>query len=172
VRILSGGATIETLEAAVADATGHVAHVLVAPPSDPPTDPNVVYNLDLPLDLVWDDYDALTFRVGAVYDLTDEAAIAAGTLPDFILFFRGFDTALEVSSSELSSSLVPRRPVFHRVIHHDATIENCTVLRLETMSVPISMLADLHGPVSAFSIMTAPGFDRQLFFTSFQLIRH
>jgi hypothetical protein len=172
VRILSDS-TIETLAEAAPNATGHEAHVLVVPPPAPPTEPRVAYNLEIPtLDVVWSDYDALTFRVGAEYDLTDEASIAADALLDFILFFRGLDTALEVKGSELTSSLVPRRPVFHRVIHNDATIENCTLLRLETMSVPISMLAPLNGLVTSISIITAPGFDRRLFFTSFQLIRH
>ena len=172
VRVL-GDATIEPFSCGGSDAHRPRGDVLVVEPPDPPTEANVAYDLSFGnFDIVWADYDALTFRVAAVYDLTDEAAIAAGTLPDFTLFFRGLDTALEVGSSELSSSLVPRRPVFHRIIHNDATIENCTLLRLETMSVPISMLAALQGPVTAISIITTPGFDRRLFFTSFQLIRH
>ncbi len=164
-----GDATIQRMDSVVGDDTAHEASVLVVEPSDAP---GVEYTLDLGTDNTqWTDYDALTFRVGTTYDLDDEASIAAGTLPDFNLFFVGLEASLEISSSELASSLVPRRPAFHRVVHHDATIENCTLLRLETMSVPISRLAHLH-PIERIQIITAPGFDRQLFFTSFQLIRH
>lgn len=167
-----GDASIQSMRIVAGDETGHVASVLVVEPPSTPSASTPEYTLELGLSgPVWHDYDALTFSVGTLVDLTDEASIAAGQLPDFALVFRGFEDSLTIWSSELSGSLVPRRPVFHRVIHLDDTIENCTMLRLETMAVPTSRLASFP-IVDSFSVIPAPNFPQRLFFTSFQLIRH
>lgn len=177
-----GDAAIERLHLVEIDGrslreeTNHTASVLVVvPPSSPSASaPYTLSELAVELGAInWADYDAFTFRVGTACDLTDEAAIAAGVLPDFTITFQGLEGSTVVSASEISSSLVPRRPVFHRVRHLDESFENCTALRLETVSVPISRVMSVGPPViESFSISPAPGFPQPLFFTSFQLIRN
>ncbi len=174
------GASISRLDTLTLDGrslgseTGHHASVLVI---EPTTSAEPVYTLgDLEAEsgsfLIWNDYDVLTLRVGADYDLTDAATIAAGSLPAFTLTFTSFDESVVIDSSTLDSSLVPRRPVYHSIIHHDGTIENCSLLRLETMAVPISRLSALPGNfIESVSITPSAAFPRRLFVTSLQLVR-
>ncbi len=154
--------------------TGHTASVLVI---EPGSSPAPAYTLDqissLSSFLAWLEYDVLTLRIGADWDLTDPATINAAALPAFSLRFSNmFDEHLVIDSSELATSLVPRRPVFHSVIHHDDTIENCSLIRLETMAVPISKLAALAGTIDSVAIIRSADFTRRLFITSLQLVRY
>jgi hypothetical protein len=123
--------------------------------------------------LPWLEYDVVTLRIGADWDLTDAATIAADALPAFSLRFTNlFDESVVIASSELATSLVPRRPVFHSVIHYDDTIENCSLIRLETMAVPISKLSALSGTIDSLAIIPSTSFPRRLFITSLQLVRY
>jgi hypothetical protein len=158
----------------LANETGHRASVLVI---EPTASPEPVYTLDgirgvANSFISWTDYDVFTFRVGAEYDLTDAATIAADALPAFSLKFTSFEDSVVIRSTELESSLVPRRPVFHSVIHHDGTIENCSLLRLETMAMPISRLASLSNVIDTVSIIPSATFARRVFITSLQLVRY
>ena len=67
-----------------------------------------------PADQDWSNFDSLLVSVGALYDLTDNAAILAGPLPSFDIVISdqaGVSSVLQ--SSTLSVGVAPRRPVFH-----------------------------------------------------------
>ena len=164
------GATIE----GIANVSDHASSVLVTDPSQPPAGP--VYTLlgdefDGLAD--WREYDAFTFRVGSEANMTSEETIAAGPLPDFSLTFSDMAGAtVVVSAAQLSTPLVPRRAVFHQVVQLNGTIENATKLRLETMTVPASLLEPLGDLLASVSITPTQGSEFPLFFTSLQLVRY
>lgn len=73
-----------------------------------------------------------------------------------------------VDASALVGPLVPRRPVFHPTV----TGENCTALRLETVTLPVALISGIDlGRVALIGLMPAPGMLRHLFFDSIQLVR-
>jgi hypothetical protein len=122
----------------------------------------------------WTSFDALTFRVAADFDLTNETTIAAGQLPDFsVVVTDAAGATAVVTSTTIATAFVPRRPVFHVAIdHHTGTAEPCTVLRLETMRLPTSALTGIDlTRVATVGLMAAPGMTRHLFFDSLQLVR-
>jgi hypothetical protein len=147
--------------------TNHTTAVLGL---EPPQLPGEAYTIVLrPAETDWTGYDALTFRVCADYDLTSPTTIAAGQLPDFTLVLTDVDGATTtVSASALTTPLVPSRPVFHL-----SRQENCTVLRLETITVPVASITGINtSRVAAVGLLPAPGMLRHLFFDSIQLVRH
>jgi hypothetical protein len=158
----------------ITNVSDHTSTVLVTDPSHPPAGP--VYTLvgdefDGLAD--WREYDAFTLRVGSEANMTSEETIAAGPLPDFSLTFTDLaGGTVVVSSSQLSTPLVPRRAVFHQVVQLDGTIENRTTLRLETMIVPVSLLEPLGSLLASVSITQTPGPEFPLFFASLQLVRY
>jgi hypothetical protein len=164
------GATVEGIR----NVSDHTSTVLVTDPSQPPAGP--VYTLvgDEPYGLAnWREYDAFTFRVGSEADVTSEETIAASPLPDFSLTFTDLAGAtVVVSAAQLSTPLVPRRAVLHQVVQLNGTIENATKLRLETMTVPASLLEPLGAPLASVSITPAQGSALPLFFASLQLVRY
>jgi len=54
----------------------------------------------------------------------------------------------------------------------NGTIENATKLRLETMTVPASLLEPLGDLLASVSITPTQGSEFPLFFTSLQLVRY
>ena len=116
--------------------------------------------------------------MSADYDLTDQPAIDAGQLPDYTLVLADLNGATTtISPAALVKTFVARRPVFHSTRpdpdHHPDVRENCTVLRLETVTVPIGSITGIdRSKVAAVGLMPAPGMARYIFFDSIQLIRH
>jgi hypothetical protein len=162
--VLIAGQTLET-------ETNHVTTVLAL---EPPQVSGEAYSIVLPRGLTdWTGYDALTFGVSADYDLTSESTIAAGQLPDYTLVLTDADRATTtIGAAALASPLVPRRPVFHNALTRTGA-ENCTVLRLETVTVPISSITGIDpAKVATVGLMPAPGMLRHIFFDSIQLVRH
>ncbi|SCG54229.1 Alpha/beta hydrolase family protein [Micromonospora echinaurantiaca] len=147
-------------------ATNHVTTILVL---EPPGPGGSAYSVALrPGESDWSSFDALTFGVGADYDLTSQDTIDAGQLPAFSVVVTDADGAsTTISASALSGPLVPRRPVWHW------TTGNSTVLRLETMTLPVDKLTGINpARVAQVGLRAAPGMLRHLFFDSLQLVRH
>lgn len=149
--------------------TNHSTTVLFVepPPASPPDEAYRVVMRAAERD--WSGFDILTFGVGADFNLDTQATIDAGQLPDFNFTIIDVNGASAViAASTLSSSSVPRRPVFH--LHKSG--DNCTVLRLETMSLPLTQLAAVDlTQIESVGITAAAGFTRHLFFDSIQLVR-
>ncbi|MGS2617826.1 poly(ethylene terephthalate) hydrolase family protein [Micromonospora sp. LZ34] len=147
--------------------TNHVTTVLVL---EPPVTSGVAYSIALPpgSESDWTNYNALTFRVCADYDFTSQDTIDAGQLPDFSVVITDRDRAsMTIAASTLSGPLVPRRPVWHW------TVGSSTVLRLETMTLPVAALTGIKkDQIAEVGLMAAPGMLRHLFFDSIQLVRH
>jgi hypothetical protein len=151
--------------------TNHVTAVLGV---EPPLASGEAYTVALgPGQVDWNGFDALTLRVTADFDLTDETTIAAGQLPEFSVVVTDVTGATAVvSSAAISGPFVPRRPVLHLAVDDSGTTENCTALRLETMRVPISAVTGIDlTRVATVGLMADPGMTRHLFFDSLQLIR-
>src|SRR5256885_16809902 len=93
--------------------TNHQTRVLDVQPGLPGPPPNVL-TLALPAgQRNWSTFDLLTLRVGADFDLTSEATIAAGPLPEFsIVVVDGKNNPAVVPSAAISGPTAPRRPVF------------------------------------------------------------
>ncbi|MEU5941137.1 hypothetical protein ABZ807_18530 [Micromonospora sp. NPDC047548] len=147
--------------------TNHTTAVLGL---DPPVMSGEAYSVQLlPATSDWSSYDALTFRLTADYDRSSEATIAAGQLPDFIVVVTDLDgETATVGAAALAGPLVPRRPVFHPT----APGLNCTALRLETMTLPVTLISGIDlTRVALVGLMPAPGMLRHLFFDSIQLVR-
>jgi hypothetical protein len=147
--------------------TNHITTVLAI---EPPSASGEAYAITLrPAETDWTVYDSLTFRVGAHFDFTSADTIKNGQLPDFSVVVTDADGATTVvQSATLSSALVPRRPVHHRTSRG----EDCTVQRLETMTLPISSIPGIERTrVARVGLMAAPGMLRHLFFDSIQLVR-
>jgi hypothetical protein len=131
------------------DETNHQTTVLAADPGVPSPPPEA-YRVDVgPGRRDWSGFDLFTFRVCADSELASEATIAAITTP-----------------------LAPRRPVFHRIRGVAPPNDNVTVLRLETMSIPISSLTGIDKTkVASVAIAATSGFAKHQFFDSLQLVR-
>jgi hypothetical protein len=152
--------------------TGHTASVLVIEPTSSTDFVYLLEDITASGSLSVAEYDAFTLRVGADYDLSDPTTIAASPLPSFSLVFESaLGQSVLVSSEQLTSSLVPRRPVFHSVIRWDGTIRNSSLLRLETMVVPTSLLSSLAS-IQAVSISPSGSFPHRMYVASLQLVRY
>jgi hypothetical protein len=155
------------------DETNHQTTVLAADPGVPSPPPEA-YRVDVgPGRRDWSGFDLFTFRVCADSELASEATIAANPLPDFVVVVTdGNGASAVVNSSAISTPLAPRRPVFHRIRGVAPPNDNVTVLRLETMSIPISSLTGIDKTkVASVAIAATSGFAKHQFFDSLQLVR-
>jgi hypothetical protein len=147
--------------------TNHVTTVLVL---EPPQVSGEAYVITMPPGHSdWTQFSAFTVGVSGHFDLTDEASIAAGPLPEFSVVLTDTTGAtVAVASTTFATAQVPRRPVFHQ----HASGENCTVLRLETMTLPISMIPVVDpSRIALVGLMATPGMQRHVFLDSLQLVR-
>jgi hypothetical protein len=145
-------------------------------------DPGIASPAPVTLDLAipagplrnWSSFDELTFRVSSDSDLTSAATIVGEPLPDFTVIVEdGAGAVVAIAGNDPRLPVAMTRPVFHRGktggVPPD---ENLTALRLETIRVPLSLLAGVdRTQIVKVSIAPAALFPRHMFFDSVQLIR-
>ncbi len=96
------------------------------------------------------DVDTLTFRLGALYAITSEAALNAGRQPEAAITL--FDTAGKTATVVIAPGLTtpsPERPPFHQVDYEKASggasILNATLFRSETVRVRLDRFGGAPG---------------------------
>ncbi len=155
------------------DETNHQTAVLGVSPGLPAPPPEAYRVAMAPSQSDWSSYDLLTFRVCADFDMTSQATIAAGPLPDFtVVVTDAAGASAVVTSAAIATPQAPRRPVFHRLRGVAPPEDNVTVLRLETMSIPISTLTGINtSDIASVGVAATSGFSSDQFFDSLQLVR-
>jgi hypothetical protein len=157
-----GGGTA-TLEMETNHQTGVLA---VAPGQAGPS--LTTYRLELPSPDDWTGFDQLTFRLAVDADLTSPTTITNS--PDPVYELRVFDDFGKTAIVKSTALTVPAKPVFHR--YGPPTNENCTVVRLQTIAVPVTSLAGIkRNAVTAIEIVPGANFPNVMFFDSLQLVR-
>ena len=165
----------------VGERTNHQTGVLAVTPNAPGPPPEV-YGLALPAAMRdWSGFDVLTMRVCADADVTTAAKAAASDLPDLILLF--VDTeggSAVVDLKALFTPSRPGRPRFHEAIDLNAprppgsppTTENCTVIRMETLAIPLSSLKGLKkNKMASIAIVPPAAFKVHQFVDSLELVK-
>jgi len=148
--------------------TNHQAGVLaVAPGQLGPA--LTTYRLDLPSPQDWTGFDQLTFRLAVDADLSTAATIAASPNPEYEL--RIIDDAGKTAIVPSSKLQTPPKPVFHTYGAPGGN-ENCTVIRLQTIAVPVTSLTGIdRTKVKVVEILPRASFTNVMFFDSLQLVR-
>ncbi len=147
--------------------TDHVTTVLAL---EPPLISGEAYVISLaPGQSDWTQFSALAINVSGHFDLTDQASITAGQLPEFsVVLTDASGASVAIGSTTFATAQAPSRPVFHQ----HSSGENCTVLRLETMALPISSIPTVDpSRIALVGLMAGPGMQRHVFLDSLQLVR-
>jgi hypothetical protein len=178
-RVLPSTATVKAIGVAISDRTNHQTDVLDLPPGMAATP--VAYKLTLAASAQdWSQYDLLIFRVCADADVSASASVGLSALPNFTLVFADDKgNSVEIAAGSLPTLKQPRRPVFHQATNPSTgVIENCTVVRLETLTVDLARLAklppagvDLARMLSISVVPPTVTFLKDQFFDSFELVK-